>query len=68
LNKLYQDMKKNGLKIGLVTFGLLLKLNSNIGNTQKCVELYDDIVKAGVKPSAEMYTISLNQYIKTRLD
>jgi len=52
------------LKIGLVTYGLLLKLNSNIDNIQKCVELYEDIVKAGIKPNAEMYTISLNQYIK----
>jgi len=42
-------------------------MNSNLGNTQKCVELYDDITKAGIKPNSEIYIIALNQHIKANL-
>jgi len=62
LNSIYQDMKKHEIKVGLISYGMLLKLYSNI-NSLKGVELYDDLLKNGIKPNEAMFKYGIKLYL-----
>ena len=65
VNTIYHDMKQKGFTIGLVTYGVLMKLYVNQGNCNKALELFDDMLKNDITPNESIYQMVIDLQIKS---
>lgn len=64
--KVFSDMKRFGLTINHITFGLLIKLCCNGGNYNKAFELFDECVGNGIKPTVVIYQMLIKLQLKNK--
>lgn len=62
LFQIYSDMKRNNIEVGYVTYGVLIKLYTNLGKINKANEIYNDMVNKGFRPSIIIFQLLIRLY------
>jgi len=61
---IYKDMIEMNVQPGIVTFSILIKLNSMINKLDECQNLWHQIKELDLRPSLICYTCMIQVYIK----
>jgi len=64
--KVYEDMRKNGVRRSNATFSILIKIHSKMDNVDKATEVYQEMIAEKIKPSLITYTSILQIFIKSK--
>ena len=64
--EIYEKMQEDKIEPSNVTFSILIKLYTNMGQFDKALEVLENMKAQGVTPGLIVYTCLVQTYIKTK--